>query len=97
MLVHKVYMLMKSIGDVNECIHGTVLSLTSQVIHAHALHSFNHKSIKFSYGSFNIASVLVSGTDIFFIEKGCKIVEQWQVYTSSPVQFLIVNVFVLLL
>lgn len=45
----------------------------------------------------NIASVLVSGTDIFFIEKGCKIVEQWQVYTSSPVQFLIENVFELLL
>lgn len=45
----------------------------------------------------NIASVLVSGTDIFFIEKGCKIVEQWQAYTSSPVQFLIENVFELLL
>lgn len=85
-------MLMKSIGDVNECKHATALSLTSQVIHAHALHSFNHKSIKFSYGSLNIACVLVSGTDIFFfIEKGCKIVEQWQVYDSSPVQFLIEN------
>lgn len=45
----------------------------------------------------NIASVLVSGTDIFFIEKSCKIVEQWQAYTSSPVQFSIENVFELLL